>query len=450
MNQNNEKIDITVIVFDFIRILRKMWIQVLVLGLIFAIIMTVQANTNYCANYTAYSSFTVTISDEQGDNSVTAYYDNTAAEQMAQTFPYILTSGVLQRMVAKDMGTSYVSGSIQASVVENTNLFTLSVTDTDPQRAYKTLQAVIKNYPTVSEVIFGKLNMKVLDESGVPTEPNNPKNYKRDIAKGALTGIGIGLAWVILVTLFRKTIRSEEDCQKRINQRCLGTVPYIKFKERSNNTRHHINITSSSINKNFKEAIRNIRNKIERYTHEGKKKKIVITSALSGEGKSTLAVNIAISLAQEGKTVTLIDCDLRNPSDAEILDMKPQKGLVDYLNGEAEFKECIFQSSNKKGSDEKFKFYFIPGGRPVADGSNLLGGEKMKEIIDIVDDNSDYVILDSAPVGLLTDASVLAQYADCALFVVKKDYAKTEHIMSGIQHLADSNIPVIGCILNGD
>ena len=227
MNQNNEKIDITVIVFDFIRILRKMWIQVLALGLIFAIIMTVQANTNYRANYTAYSSFTVTISDEQGDNSVTAYYDNTAAEQMAQTFPYILTSGVLQRMVAKDMGTSYVSGSIQASVVENTNLFTLSVTDTDPERAYKTLQAVIKNYPTVSEVIFGKLNMKVLDESGVPTEPNNPKNLKRDMAKGALTGIGLGLAWVALVTLFRKTIRSEEDCQKRINQRCLGTVPYI-------------------------------------------------------------------------------------------------------------------------------------------------------------------------------------------------------------------------------
>ena len=130
--------------------------------------------------------------------------------------------------------------------------------------------------------------------------------------------------------------------------------------------------------------------------------------------------------------------------------MKPKKGLVDYLTGEADFKECIFQSNNIKGSDEKFKFYFIPGGRPVADGSNLLGGEKMKEIIDLVDNNSDYVILDSAPVGLLTDASVLAQYADCALFVVKKDYAKTEHIMSGIQHLADSNIPVIGCILNGD
>ena len=173
-------------------------------------------------------------------------------------------------------------------------------------------------------------------------------------------------------------------------------------------------------------------------------------NALSGEGKSTLAVNIAISLAQEGKTVTLIDCDLRNPSDAAILDIKPEKGLVDYINGNVNIKDCAFYSTHMTGNTEKINFIFIPGGKPVADGSNMLGSPKMKEIIDIVSKDSDYVILDSAPVGLLTDASVLAQYADCALFVVKKDFAKTEHIMSGIEHLANSNIPVIGCILNGN
>ena len=271
MTQNNEKIDITVIVFDFLRILRKMWIQVVALGVIFAIVMTVNANLNYSARYTAYSSFTVTIWDEQGDSSVTAYYDNTAAEQMAETFPYVLTSGVLQRMVAKDMGTSYVSGSIQAKVVENTNLFTLSVTDSDPQRAYRTLQAVIKNYPSVSEVIFGKLNMKVLDESGVPTVPDNPKNLFRDAAKGAIFGIGAGLAWVVVVAVLRRTIRSERDCQKHINQRCLGSVPFVRLKQRTDQSKSHLNITKANTNHEFKEAIRNVRNKVERYTHGGER-----------------------------------------------------------------------------------------------------------------------------------------------------------------------------------
>lgn len=449
MTQNNEKIDVVAMLTDFLRIFRKMWIQVIALALIFAVAMTIHANVSYRAYYTAYSSFTVTIRDDQSEDSLTAYYDNTAAEQMAETFPYILTSGVLQRMVAKDMGEA-VSGSIQANVVESTNLFTLSVTDTDPERAQKTLKSVIKNYPKVSEAIVGKLNMKVLDESGVPTSPDNPKNLLRDAAKGAVTGTGIGLAWVLLVTLLRRTIRSEEDCQKYVNQRCLGSVPYVRFKERSDGTKRHLNIVNKSVNKDFKEAIRNVRNKVERHTHDGSMKRVVLTSALSGEGKSTIAVNLALSLAQEGKRVTLIDCDLRNPSDAAILGIKVDKGLVDYINEDCKFEDFAIDFAEMSKGKENFPLVFLPGGKPVADASNLLGSAKMKEVIDTVSKKSDYVILDSAPVGLLTDASVLSQYADCAMFIVKKDFAKTEHIMSGIEHLARSGIRVIGCVLNGD
>jgi len=450
MTEHNEKIDVVAMLSDFFRILRKMWIQIVALGVIFCIGTTIYASVNYCAYYTAYSSFTVTIKDDQSEDSLTAYYDNTAAEQMAETFPYILTSGVLQRMVAKDMGTPSVSGSIQANVVESTNLFTLSVTDTDPERAQKTLKSVIKNYPQVSEAIVGKLNMKVLDESGVPTEPDNPKNLLGDAGKGALTGIGLGLAWALLVTLLRRTIRSEEDCQKYVNQRCLGSVPFVRFKERSDGSKRHLNIVNKSINKAFKEAIRNVRNKMERHTHDGKMKRVVITSALSGEGKSTIAVNLALSLAQEGKRVTLIDCDLRNPSDAAILGINIEAGLVDYLLEKSPYEDCIIDFAEMTKGKENFPMLFIPGGKPIADGSNLLGGAKMQEVIDRVSKRSDYVILDSAPVGLLTDASVLAQYADCAMFIIKKDFAKTEHIMSGMEHLAKHDIRVIGCVLNGD
>ena len=110
----------------------------------------------------------------------------------------------------------------------------------------------------------------------------------------------------------------------------------------------------------------------------------------------------------------------------------------------------MFQISNDSDDKKKFKFYFIPGGKAVADGSTLLGSERMKWVIDVVSKSSDYVILDSAPVGLLTDAGVLAQFADCSMFVVKKDFARVEHIMTGIEHLAESNIPVVGCVINGD
>lgn len=450
MEQQNEKIDVSLLLADFFRVLRRLWVPILALMIFFGSIMGLQAHLNYQEQYTAYSSFTINLWDSENNEGYLAYYDNVAAEQLAETFPYILTSGVLQRKVAEDMGTGGISGSIQASVLENTNIFTLSVTDTDPERAYQTLEAVIRNFPSVSEAVVGKLNMNILDESGVPKTPDNPKDIKTDALKGALIGLGIGLAWAVMVALLRKTIRSDQDCSKYINQRCLSSVPYVRIKERSDKAKTQLNILKKNIQPEFKEAVRIMRNKVKRYAEEGNMKRILVTSALSGEGKSTLAVNLAISLAQEGNTVTLIDCDLRNPSDTEILNVEREHGLIDYLTGKAGFVDCVTNCIFEKPNKEQIKFQFIPGGKAVADGSNLLGSEKMKKAIEYVSRNSDYVILDSAPVGLLTDASVLAQYADGAMFVVKKDFAKAEHIMDGIEHLSESGVPVIGCVLNGD
>lgn len=450
-NVNIEKIDLTSICVDFIRVLQRMWLYVVILAVIGASVFGVHANNQYQAYYTASATFTINIRAEQqnGTGASTSYFDNEAAEQMAIIFPHILTSGVLQRRVAKELGVTSVSGMISADAVENTNLLTLSVRDQDPERAYATLQAVMNNYPAISEVIVGKLNMKLLDETGVPTVPDNPKDIKKSVAKGALAGAALGCAWMGLVTVLRKTIRREEDCPRYVNQKCLGSVPFVHFKERSKKVEKRINIAEETTSAEFKEAIRIIRNKVERSAKENSLKVILITSALAGEGKSTIAVNLAISLAQEGKQVALVDCDLRNPSDSGILNMEIKNGLVDYLNKSAKLSECMYKASFH-GVTDKIKLLFIPGGKAVADGAALLSNERMKEVVASLKDRMDYVILDSAPVGLLTDASIVAQYADGAVFIVKKDFAKADHILNGMEHLAESNIHMIGCVLNGD
>ena len=94
-------------------------------------------------------------------------------------------------------------------------------------------------------------------------------------------------------------------------------------------------------------------------------------------------------------------------------------------------------------------FYFIPGGKAVADGSRMLDSKQMQIIIGALKKAADYIILDSAPIGILTDAGILAQYADCAVCVVKKDYARADSIMEGMEELADGHVHVIGGILNG-
>ena len=450
-SQEPELIDITEMVSDYFRIFRRMWAWVLILTLLGTGIFYIRARVQYQPRYTASATFTVNIQRDQqgvGESGTVAFYNNSAAEQMAKTFPYILTSGVLKRKVAKDMGTGSVTGNIEANVAENTNLLTISVTDRDAGRAYAILQSVIKNYPEISEVIVGKTNMEMLDETGIPPEPDNPKDFKKSALKGGLFGFLIAALWTALLVVTRRTVRKESDIHRWMHTRCMGTVPEIHEKRRSGTSQTRMVLTDPKVEEKLQESFRMIRNKVEYHAHEYHLKTFLITSALAGEGKSTIAVNLALSLAQAGKKVVLIDCDLRHPTDRKILNLDPGEGLGEVLEHKKKLAECIIKSKDM-GLDPEMRLMFLPGGTSLRDGSELLGTEFMHRIIARMEEWADYVILDSAPAGLLTDAVVLAQYADAAVFVVRKDFARVDHIMDGMEHLAESQVQIIGGILNG-
>ena len=450
-SQEPELIDITEMLSDYFRIFRRMWAWVLILTLLGTGIFYIRARVQYQPRYTASATFTVNIQRDQqgvGESGTVAFYNNSAAEQMAKTFPYILTSGVLKRKVAKDMGTGSVTGNIQADVAENTNLLTISVTDRDAGRAYAILQSVIKNYPEISEVIVGKTNMEMLDETGIPPEPDNPKDFKKSALKGGLFGFLIAALWTALLVVTRRTVRKESDIHRWMHTRCMGTVPEIHEKRRSGTSQTRMVLTDPKVEEKLQESFRMIRNKVEYHAHEYHLKTFLITSALAGEGKSTIAVNLALSLAQAGKKVVLIDCDLRHPTDRKILNLDPGEGLGEVLDHKKKLAECIIKSKDM-GLDPEMRLMFLPGGTSLRDGSELLGTEFMHRIISRMEEWADYVILDSAPAGLLTDAVVLAQYADAAVFVVRKDFARVDHIMDGMEHLAESQVQIIGGILNG-
>lgn len=443
-----ELIDITEIIGDYLRIARKMWAWFILFSLLGAAVFYVRARMSYVPMYTASATFTVNMSQDMGSSSST-FFDNNTAEQMATTFPHILTSGVLRRKVEEDMGTAVSSSSIRADVLENTNLLTISVTDRDAGRAYAVLTSVVENYPAISEVIVGRTNMEMLDETGIPASPDNPKKFGKDAVKGAVLGFALVAAWVVLLIFTRRTIRKEEDINKRLNTRCLGAVPQVSMKRRSKEVEHpRLLVTEPKYEEQLQESLRLIRNKIEYHAHEYQHKVFLVTSAAAGEGKSTVSVNLSLTLARAGHRVTLIDCDLRHPSDREIFGLEEGAGLVDILNKKKRIKDCIVKAKDL-GVGGELKFLFLPGGEAIEDGSNLLGTPAMQKVINNIKKSSDYVILDCAPAGLITDAVVLAQYAEAAVFVVRKDFARVNHIMDGMEHLAESRVQIIGCIMNG-
>lgn len=443
-------IDIVGLLTDYFRTLRRMWIWVLILAVAGGTFSYLRSYMTWSPRYTASATFTITASQDGSDSTTGSYafYDNSTAEQMANTFPYILTSGVLSRRAAETMGREAVSGQITASSEANTNLFTMSVTDSDAGLAYETLQAVIQCYPEVSEVIIGRTNMQLLDETGIPAYPDNPRDGKGALVKGAGAGALLGLLWAGAVTISRMTVKKKEDFQTRAHMKCIGEVPQVTMKKRSRESRNVLNILNEKTDPAFEEAMQLVRGKVEYSAWRHHSKTILVTSALAGEGKSTLAVNLALAFSKSGKRAALIDCDLRHPSDRKILGLEEGSGLYEVLTREARLGDVLLTGKDME-MDEEFKFCFLPGGKAAEDGSRLLGSERMQKVIEAVQEKVDYVILDSAPAGLLTDAGVLAQYADSAIFVIKRDFASTTHIMEGLEELSESRIHLIGGILNG-
>lgn len=447
---NREVIDFTEEIKQFLHALRKSWLMVLVFMVLGAGINVARTRYRYVPMYRAAQTYTINLSASSGAMSSRAesFYNNSTAEQMATTFTYILTSDLMQKQVREELGDKRMAQTVNASVAEGTNLLTIYTTDPDPEVAYDTLMAVVRVYPELSSQIVGKTYSTLMDETGLPTEPYNTYSYRNYIIKGALYGLVLAAGIILIRILTNRTILRETDLKRKLNIRNLGVFPYVIHSKRQNRSKESLLMTNKRYEKELSEPLRQIRNKVLYQADRHHVKSIMITSALAGEGKSTITANLAISIAQSGKSVVLIDCDLRNPSEREVFSLKEGEGLREVLEGKIELVDCL-TTRQDLGLPEDVELSVIPGGKAMEDGTMLLGSEKMRDIIRDMERMADYVILDSAPAGLLTDAVVLARYVDASIFIIQKDYATKDYILDSLDNLSQSHIRILGGILNG-
>ena len=439
-NTGPQKIDLFVLLEDFLRQARRMWILGLVLVLLCGMGLTFYKSRSFVETYEAYASFTVRVANPLY-GSVSSYNDKTA-QVMADTFPSILTSDLLHRKVMEKLGINGVP-SMTVSATAQSSILTLRVKDTDPQRAYDVLNAVIECYPEVSEFVVGATVLVLLDESGVPAAPVSTFSYRNNLIKGAAVGFAAWCGILVLMILLKNTIHNEEELRQTLNTPCLGQIPMVKLTRKMQYPLVH----KLRDKDGYAESVRLLRLRVEKAMEDASRKVLLVSSAIPGEGKTSIAVNLSVSLAQKGKKVLLIDCDLRNPSVAKALSTKKNpledgKNLADYMKGNVTVRDAI-QATGIDG------LHVIPGGSgEKGDSTAMLSQNRMALLVQASRNLYDFVILDTPPCSMLADASELSELAEAGLMVIRQDYAARDQILDGVQRLSDGKLELIGSVFN--
>ena len=436
-----EKINIVSFLNDLLHRLRSFWWIIILLTVAFGAASYYRTSTHYSPSYTAEATVSVEIVNGG------SYANRNTAEQMGVIFPYILTSGALSDVIAADLGTSSVPGSISVSCITGTNLLTISVTGSDPDKVYAVLQSVLKNYPEVAQFVVGQTKLSVIDDSGVPEDTGRTSVLRGSLTRGAAVGFLIGVLLLMVYTVTTRTIRDEEELRALLNVPCLGTLPSYKKKKRKKNANNEVNILNdrNGSNSDYVECMRLIRTRLERQM--GDKKVLMVTSSIPGEGKSTVAGNLAISMARKGKRVILIDCDLRNPTQGKVFGLKGKyPGLVAVLQGKARLEDALYEVTDR---GEPIGLTLLPGSDHESKLVEILGSDEMKNLLEELKKQADVVILDTPPSAMLVDAMIMVQHVDGVVYVVMSDFAKRSFIYRGMEELTSNGVEVLGCVLNG-
>lgn len=427
------------IIFHFIEWSKRLWIIVLILAMLGAAGLSFWTYYRFVPSYSASATFTVNVDVGSSADS----YNKATANQLAATFPNILTSSSLSKVVCNDLGVDYLSANISASVVEDTNLFTITVTDNDPQKAYDVLQSVITNYPKVAKFVIGSTQLSLLDTSAISTMPNNVPNYTKKAIMGTAAGFMLGLMLLFLLSITTSTVIRGDDIKNAFNVNCLGTVVETAYKKRSKEKDAEVpDVQNPNINYQFREGIYSIRNSIIRNFTEKGYKSLLVTSTISGEGKSVIALNLAKSIALKGYKCCLVDFDLRVPSISGYINIDTDvNSISDYIKSDTPFKNTVYST----GIDN---FYVAVERNNNSDASELVDSERAKEFIQKLCDVFEFVIIDTPPSGYISDAAVIGDFTDAAIYVVAQDVSSRRSIKKGLASFDGVKSNVLGCVLN--
>ena len=282
-------------------------------------------------------------------------------------------------------------------------------------------------------------NAKIIDEAIADDTPVSPKRSMIYLIALVL-GVGIPVGIIYLIELTKFKIEGRADVEKLTSVPIIGDIPLTDEKNDKNGS------IAVFENKNnlMSETFRNIRTNLQ-FMLDNDQKVILVTSTVSGEGKSFVSANLAISLSLLGKKVVIVGLDIRKPGLNKVFHLSnKEKGITQYLsNPETDLMELV------QPSDINKNLFILPGGSVPPNPTELLARNGLDKAIEILKQNFDYVIMDTAPIGMVTDTLLVGRVADLSVYVCRADYThKAEYTL--INELAiEKKLSKLCTVING-
>ena len=279
-------------------------------------------------------------------------------------------------------------------------------------------------------------NAKIIDEAQAEGAPISPKRMTIYLA-ALVFGIGIPVGIIYLIGLTKFKIEGRADVEKLTLLPVIGDVPLADEKTGS------IAVFENQ-NNLMSETFRNVRTNLQ-FMLENGKNVILVTSTISGEGKSFISANLAISLSLLGKKVVIVGLDIRKPGLNKVFNIsKKEHGITQFLTNPA-----INLMDLVQPSDINKSLYILPGGTVPPNPTELLARDGLEKAIETLKQNFDYVILDTAPIGMVTDTLLIGRVADLSIYVCRADYTRKAEFTL-INELAENNkLPNLCIAING-
>ncbi|MQA29572.1 MAG: polysaccharide biosynthesis tyrosine autokinase [Luteitalea sp.] len=350
--------------------------------------------------------------------SLQSEYESSLAQE--QSLVAALEAQKAEALALNRKGIDY--GALQREATSNRQIF-----ETLLQRARET---------GISGGLATTSNIQVVDSANIPRAPVWPRK-QRSLLLAALSGAVLAVGFAFFVDYLDTRLRSPEDFKKHLGLPFLGLVPLVPAEHLSGGEP----LINSGVPPTFAEAFRAVRTSVLFSSTENSPRTLMVTSTGPNEGKTTVAANLAIALAQAGQQVVLIDADLRRPRVHTVFGQPQEPGLSNVLTGLTSAADAL-RTTNVSG------MWLLPAGSSVPNPADLLGSARFKTFLQALGKQCEWVIIDSPPVLAVTDASLIAHLSSGVLFVVGADKTNRHAAQAALERLDAARAPFLGGVLN--